>query len=259
MVAGPGRDDDHGNPAAGGHLRDQRLRAVAAGHADHVRPTRHRPLGELHQVVTRTQLDRLDAPRPACFCEPESGCLSAAAARVDDQNAPGSRRDRISRRSGPPEPAGIDASGDGDQRDSRGEQPDAHQNRPETLGRIRSEGHQQVPHRRGRTDQDSDHPIPTATGHREPGTDDSDRQQGQLHGHPPDIADQRQHRDRPDNNNTGHNGQRRQPVPDRYSAGAHRRGRGRRARRPAGRRANAHPTASPRVAPTIAPTMTSPG
>ena len=62
MVAGPGRHADVGQAGPGRDRGDQRLRAVAAGHAEHVRAPADRVLGEFPQVVTWFQEDGLDPP-----------------------------------------------------------------------------------------------------------------------------------------------------------------------------------------------------
>ena len=61
----PAGTQTNGDVVPARHVGDQRLRAVAAGHADHVGAARDRVLGERPQVVARAQHDRLDAARRA--------------------------------------------------------------------------------------------------------------------------------------------------------------------------------------------------
>jgi hypothetical protein len=69
-----------------GHRRDQRLRSVAACHADNVCPTRNRVLGQLGQVVPRRQDDRLDSPGPALLGQVEALRLAATGPGIHDQD-----------------------------------------------------------------------------------------------------------------------------------------------------------------------------
>jgi hypothetical protein len=55
VVAGPGGHDDQGNVVRPGDVRDQRLRAVAASHAQHIGTLVDGPLGQRPQVITGVQ------------------------------------------------------------------------------------------------------------------------------------------------------------------------------------------------------------
>jgi hypothetical protein len=96
VVPGPGRDAHVRDAPAAGDGRDQRLRAVAAGHADHVGAAGDRVVGQPEQVVSRPQHDGLDAAPLALLGQPEPLGLPAAGLQVHDQNgmpgAPGPRQ-----------------------------------------------------------------------------------------------------------------------------------------------------------------------
>ena len=78
MVARAGRDDDHRHAPLGGDAGDQRLRPVAAGHADDVGAAVDGVARELEQVVAALQDDRLDPARATLVDEVELLGLPAA-------------------------------------------------------------------------------------------------------------------------------------------------------------------------------------
>ena len=107
MVPGARRDAHVRNIVPRGDRGNQRLRTVAAGHADHVGAPGDSVLGQLEQVIAWAQDDGLDAPLPAFLGEVEPLHLAAPGLRIHDQNgvrrAPG--LDEL-RRSGVQLPAG---------------------------------------------------------------------------------------------------------------------------------------------------------
>jgi hypothetical protein len=94
VVAGPGGDADERHLVAHGDAGDQRLRAVPAGHADHVGAPGHRLLGEPDQVVARGQHHRLDAPPAGLLHQAEPLHLAAARLGVHQQDRPPRRPHR---------------------------------------------------------------------------------------------------------------------------------------------------------------------
>jgi len=93
VVPGPGRDADVRDAAAAGHGRDQRLRAVAAGHADHVGAPVDRVVGQFEQVFPGPQDHGLDAAPRALLGQPEPLGLPAPGLQVHDQDGMARGRD----------------------------------------------------------------------------------------------------------------------------------------------------------------------
>ena len=78
VVAGAGRNAHVVQAGPGRDRGDQRLRAIPARHAQHVRAAADRVLGEFPQVVAGFQEDRLDSPLPALDDQLEPLHLSPA-------------------------------------------------------------------------------------------------------------------------------------------------------------------------------------
>jgi hypothetical protein len=144
VVPGAGGDHHVRDLVLGGDGRDERLRAVPAGHADHVRPAGDRVLGELQQVVALPQHDRLDPPGLALIHQPEPLRLSPAGLEVHDQDGmpgPGRRVEVHARVLGRP---------DGTQRHpgaAHGDQPQKHDHPDDEQPVV---GRQQAPGEQGR-------------------------------------------------------------------------------------------------------------
>ena len=89
MVSGPRRDAGVGQATLGGDRRDDRLRAVAAGHRQRVGArgdgVAHEPL----EVAPRGQLDRLDPTGPRLVGQLEPLRLAAAGLRVEEEDRAG--------------------------------------------------------------------------------------------------------------------------------------------------------------------------
>ena len=77
VVARAGGHARVGQPAFGGDRRDDRLRAVAAGHRERVGAALHRPADERLEVFAGLQLDRLDPTRACLVGEREALRLAA--------------------------------------------------------------------------------------------------------------------------------------------------------------------------------------
>ena len=86
-VASAGGDAHQRHVGRHRHARDQRLRSVPAGHADHVRPALDGTPGELEQVVTGLEDHRLDAASAALLRQREPLGLPAAGPWVHDEDA----------------------------------------------------------------------------------------------------------------------------------------------------------------------------
>ena len=86
VVARARRDAHIGNVVLAGDLGDDRLRPIAAGHAEHTRASLHRGKRERAQVVAGREHDRLDAALLALLGEMEAPDLPAARARVHQQD-----------------------------------------------------------------------------------------------------------------------------------------------------------------------------
>jgi hypothetical protein len=87
VVAGTGRHADERDVMPPGDVRDQSLRAVAAGHPDHVRASGDGLLGERSQVVPALQHHRRHTPASCLLLQAEPLDLPAARPRVHDQDA----------------------------------------------------------------------------------------------------------------------------------------------------------------------------
>ena len=92
VVSSPRRNADEGDIAPRGNGRNERLRAIAAGHPDDPRTTRDGGLGELEQVIAGLQDDRLDAPLPSMGSEIKALGLATTGLQVDDQHRRSVRR-----------------------------------------------------------------------------------------------------------------------------------------------------------------------
>ena len=89
MVAGAGADHHERHVVLGGDLGDERLGAVAAGHAEQVAPRGHGRAGELLHVGARPVEQRdLGAERLGPLLQAEPGHLAAARSRVHHQERP---------------------------------------------------------------------------------------------------------------------------------------------------------------------------
>ena len=139
VVARPGRDDDHGDTALGGHAGDQCLGPVAARHADDVDAPVDGVARELEQIVAPGEDDRLDPSRATFVLEVEALGLSATRLEVHDQGA-SPRGGHGRARCGAPlegaHVAGERIPGDAD-RDGQQRQPQQ-QERPENPSRANS-------------------------------------------------------------------------------------------------------------------------
>ena len=92
VVARAGGHARVGQPVLGGDRRDDRLRAVAAGHREPVGAALHGPANERLEVLAGLQLDRLDPARACLVGEREALRLAATRARVEEQHRPARRR-----------------------------------------------------------------------------------------------------------------------------------------------------------------------
>ena len=92
VVARAGRHDDHRQTELGGDGADHGLRAVAAGHAEHVHAAGGHVAHGLDPVHPRFEHDRLDAAPLALVDEVEPLGLAAARLEVHEQHATGGRR-----------------------------------------------------------------------------------------------------------------------------------------------------------------------
>ena len=92
MVARARRHAGIGQIELGGDRRDDRLRAVAAGHREPVGAAGDRIAHELLEVPGRAELDRLDPARPRFCVHREALRLAAAGLGVEEQHRPLRRR-----------------------------------------------------------------------------------------------------------------------------------------------------------------------
>ena len=88
MVTRPGRHAHVRESAFGGDRGDDRLRAVAAGHAYGVGAVGDRVAHERREVIAEVQLDRLHATSACLARDLEALCLAAARFRVIEQHRP---------------------------------------------------------------------------------------------------------------------------------------------------------------------------
>ena len=93
MVAGAGGHAGVGQPALGGDLGNDRLRAVPASHREPVRASLDGAAYQHLKVVAGLQLDRLDAALTSLLGELEAFGLPATGARIE-------KKHRLSRRRG---------------------------------------------------------------------------------------------------------------------------------------------------------------
>lgn len=93
VVAGAGGHAGVGQPALGGDLGNDRLRAVPTSHREPVRATLDRAAYEHLKVIAGLQLDRLDPTFPSLLGELEAFRLPATGARIEEKH-------RLSRRRG---------------------------------------------------------------------------------------------------------------------------------------------------------------
>ncbi len=92
MVTGPGRHAHVRESPLGGDRGDDRLRPIAARHADGVRAVLDRVTHKRRKVVTEMQLHRLDATRACLARDLEALRFPAARFRVVEQHRPLRRR-----------------------------------------------------------------------------------------------------------------------------------------------------------------------
>ena len=99
VIPCPRRDADVGKVVLHRDLCNERLRAVASGHADHVCGPR-RLLRERAQIVALLQHDRLDASPARLVDEVEPLDLAASRPRVHQQHGPAWTGARVARLAG---------------------------------------------------------------------------------------------------------------------------------------------------------------
>ena len=92
MVTGARRDTHEAQIVATRDVRDQRLRPVTPGHAQHVGALTDRPLGQLDKIVALTEHDRPHTAPLRLGDQTEPRHLPAARPRVHQQHTPLRRR-----------------------------------------------------------------------------------------------------------------------------------------------------------------------
>ena len=187
MVPRAGGDDHHGDAVSSGDARHQRLRAISAGHADHVGASLDGSLRELEQIVPGTQDHRLDPPLPAFILQVEALGLPAPGLQVHDQHASSGGRHMRARKVGLLQRSDVATQREPSERNGQQEQHDPKHQRWEP-GVVEVPGDQD-PHDRGDGDHGGDQASNADARERVPGRERRDREERELHHDSADVAD----------------------------------------------------------------------